>query len=287
MIPNFDKRKNQLIKNFNSQKTVLEKLQFWNDKLKMSYIEYLYNHNDYKNLRKFEIGKEPGEWKEINEWILNNYSAYLEEKNLKNDLLNIKKLTSEFNKKSSLIKDKSVLIQSEMAEIDNSFKDIFSKFNADYQCFENYYEYQLKPDYAKIEPHLITVIQIANGQTLAEYKLHLKNLLRKYVKPVENDHILNSLNLTQIALLLKYSGILNGMNEAKAIEKARLLSSMLNIGEKGIYNEILSVDLKKNKSVYNFETIISYLTEKQIKFPLKYLEHQLKECRKKLISKQL
>jgi hypothetical protein len=279
MIPNFDKREKLLLKNFNSLRTVLERLQFWDKILQMSYIEYLYNHNDYKNLRKFKIGKEPMEWKEINDWILNNYSPYLEEKNLKNNLLNIRALTSEFNYKSNLIRDKSVLIKSEMAEIDNSFKAIFSKFNANYQCFENYYEYQLKPDYSKIEPHLITVIQMANGQTLAEYKLYLEKLLKKYIKPVENDHLLNSLNLTQIALLLKYSGILKGMNGAKAIEKARLLSSMLNVGEKGIYDEILSVDLKKNKSIYNFEQIINYLKQNKIKYPLKVLQEELRECK--------
>ena len=279
MIPNIDKNEKLLLNDFNSKKTVSEKLLFWQKELKISYMEYLYNHDNYKNLRKFKIGKEPAEWKEINEWIVNNYCAYLEEKNLKNNLLNIKALTSEFNKKSNLKKDKSTLINSELAEIDNSLKDIFSKFNADYRCFENYYKYQIEPDYSNIEPHIITIISMANGRTLAEYKLYLKNLRRKYVKPAENEHKFKSLNLTQIALLLKHSGLLESMKGAKLKERARFISSMLNIGEKGIYDEIRCVDLPKNKSKHNFEKIINYLQQNKIKYPLKVLQEELKKCK--------
>jgi hypothetical protein len=278
MIPNFDKKKKQLLKNFNSLKTVLERLQFWDQILRIFYIEYLYNHNDYKNLREFKIGKEPGEWKEINEYILDNYLSYLEGQEIKNDLLNLKTLKSKFNKKANLIMDKGELIKSELAEIDNSFNNILLKHRADPESFQNYFDYQKKPDYSIIEPHLITIIRIANGQTLAEYKLHLKKLLNKYIKPHHDDHILNSLNLPQIAILLKYSGQLNAM-KGKTIEKARLISRELNIGEKGIYDAIRYVDLPINKSKYNFETVINYLKQIKVKFPIIVLETELENCK--------
>lgn len=283
--------KQKLLEEFRKLKSIDQKLAFWEDKLGVTYLDFLEDYHYYEQLREFEITDTNTKeiWKQLNEWILENYTKY---KKAIPIFLKLEDLKNEFLETLSNTNDKEQCIYQEIRKIEKSFEEVTIRrsifyreqkteyrnqtYNASYEAYFEYYKYKREPDLSNIRPS-IKVLREVNGKTLAEYKLFIESELVNYNTQKNKSSNQDTLTIQQRILLLHISGLLDGM-EGDSSDKARILSPLLSFGYKSVYDSILSVNSKsvrKNKS--NLEAILAFLIKNNEKSVRKKVEDELKK----------
>lgn len=280
MINNFNENKPALLEEFRSLSSLKSKLDFWENKLGMNYIIFLEDFNNLHDYHEFQIVDGHHKtidsklyWEPLNQWILKNFN-YNNPKD-KNYYLNLETLKKQFNEDLKLVRNKFESVSKEIRIIDESFKLSHTgfnvsplssgvmwnfKFNADYKTYTDFITYGLSPDYSSIVPSL-QVLRLANGKTLAQYKIYLNSLLKKYpTEAIENNEE-TQLTSKQIALIIYYTGLLNSDKDITVY--AKIFSGLLDINYKNLYDHIRQKFDWKSKE--NLEAVITFMKNNNIK----------------------
>lgn len=283
-------KKETLLSEFKKAKNVDQKVQFFSKKLGISYIEFIENLPYYQELREFEFsGYDNKEsWKEVNNWIIDTYVPKGQRDPI---ILKIDQLKKDFKENLSLERKKEEFVLGELRRIEKSFTQHSSKpmlfgtgtvfytnaeFNADFEAYEDFYKYKKEPDFSAHQPRL-SVLALANGKTLAEYRLFVEGELARVKKGKPANEGEQDLSVQQKMLLLHLSGFLDGMKGDNS-NKARILAPLMGHGEKSVYDSILVVhspEVRKNKR--NLSAILTFLEQNGEKSIKKLVADELKK----------
>lgn len=283
--------KEQLLSEFKKIKSLNQKLSFWEEKIGIMYIDFIEDHSYYEQLWDFEVAgyNSKETWKDVNEWILENYSRYSKTVPI---FLNLKELKKKFKENLSLTKNKEAFVYGEIRRIEKSFEKFTTtslmfggggtigyhniEFNASYETYIDFYKYKTEPDLSIIQPRL-DVLREVNGKTLAEYHLFVDSELLRIKKGKPSNDIEQDLTVQQKALLLYLSGFLDGMKGDNS-NKARILAPLLSIGEKSLYDAILNVNSSAvRKDENNLKAILIFLEDQEEKSIKKLVSEELKK----------
>ena len=282
------KSKHNQFKKLNS---LTEKLSFWEKDLGINYIDYLENFEQLQDYNQFQIldssdknHKDKPLWSELNQWILDNYTTDKSQKYL--SLNSLKKTITDRLKTTHT---KLEIINRELKKINDSFMHINSNFsggfalgsmrlnveyNADFVSYHDYLDYNISPDYSSFIPG-VQLIRYANGKTLAQYKIYLISLQKKYSTKSVTDNEGKALSSKQIGLLINYAGLISPSKDITTY--ARVFSGLLNISYKNLYDDIREFRVGQDKE--NLESVLSFMKENNIK-PGKQLTDDLKTVSK-------
>jgi len=230
-------------------KSLTEKLEFWNTKLPVNYIIYMEALKDFSDLDWFKFDVTQSDFKKMNIWILDNYLKLSDNPQKNKQFLNAESLIKDFNEKNNSKEDSNYLVKEEIRRIDRSFVTrttrgggllggiaLSSKmnltYNASFESYSDYLEYDIFPDYKYIHPHVGNTLSHENGLTLAKYKKYLLSLLNLNVKekPVpEKEEQSDKYNVRIQHQILHFLGTLEKVNKISTVEKkGAFLSALLN-----------------------------------------------------------
>jgi hypothetical protein len=298
---------NNKLKSFNKLKTINERLLFWDNELGMNYVIFLSNFNALQNYHPFEICSvlnrnniysileektKNAESLELNKWLLENWESQSENIDVAYLFLNLKKLKKNFNEKIKNQSNKGQIVRLELKEIDDSFINfglldgvyfgtnsfVNLKFNANYESYTQFLKYKINPDYTLIFPGSHT-INVANGITLAEYRIHIESLEKKYNRRQVEVLSESKLSNNQIALILEYTGLLDSLVCDNTV-KGRLFSSLLNISYKNLYDCIREVNSKKSKNINDLKAVEAFVKENMLHVLVKTLNEDINKLSK-------
>jgi hypothetical protein len=273
-IKSSEKELKSKLKLFKKTKSLNEKLRFWTENLGMSFLEYLEKFNDLEDYREFEVRdrNDKSSWEELNNYIIKNYSFSGDR-----IYLNLKNLLKKINNELRTTRNKEEIINKELKKIDDSLKHYSPSssgiYNVELEAYQNYFNYQISPDYSSIPPGL-HILRHANGKTLAEYKTNLLDLKNTLLKARYKVIIDEKLTINQIGLLLKYSGALEGM-EMYTSEKARLFSNLLNIDYKNLYDCFRELDSKKRNRQSELKEVLKFAEANKLKSVMEKLKKEI------------
>lgn len=249
-----------------------DKVDYWNNDLKLDYFEFLTKFNESIELHPFKIYPELGEEKNYNKWVLENYPISQSKNNWPIKLIVLSELNEKLVKELSSHSDKKKILQDTLMKIDNSFQvsrfGIANYFNleysADYSTYQNQLKYASDPDYSKFF-HGLSIISYENGNTLAKFRKYVEARLTDILDKKSPENKEESLTVDQIALLLYYSGAIVGMKNTAKTSIAKLFAPLLAVNFKNFYDALREIEGRNLKNSKNLYAIKAYLEKNKIK----------------------
>jgi hypothetical protein len=251
--------KEALLLEFKQLNTIAQKFDFWEKKLNKNFIYYLHSidnesmpNNLYSVFAEFMIyAKDGNESLEFNSLLIENYKFHFENLSLKKKIINLEELKSKFNLSSNDKKDFSSFIDLEIKRTEilvsefstpppGSFSSKYSHFKG---AFERQYFNDEDLDLSRSPYYDISnIISALNGNTIAKYLRHLKNLIGEAKQiPLKKR---KGLTQEQQFLILQYLGVFDKLDKINDQTNER----------KGQF-----VGLLIDKDVSNCRTMFSYL----------------------------
>lgn len=265
----------QLKTEFNSLKTIDEKLQFWEIKLNQKYFNY-YLQTPVNTLIDFEIKSTKNyeieyvnkynldEYLKINKLVLSTNNELIEFQNpewWKNPidkkrqslrLQTTEELIELLNIRLDDVTNKSEFLKSELSKIETkysqykSFNDysnsfMYEKKNGFIKSYEDYIFNAKKPDYSSHIMPIFMLVGLHFGIELAKYKIHIEKLINptkdKTNKKRETTTFQKLLGLYYLDVIPMFNN-----NDVSDIKKAEIISLILGLSYDDIRSRLRKIE---------------------------------------------
>ncbi|HYC40815.1 MAG TPA: hypothetical protein VEB63_10020 [Chitinophagaceae bacterium] len=237
-----------LYKDWEKLKSIEEKLDFWTNKLPINYVVFSEeNKEEYRVLDWFTFKVGQRDYKKLNHWYINKYLELSQDPDKQKKLLVFDDMISAFKKKYESADNKDEMVRKELMRIDFSFEDrgiktrgAFSgfgkvyrsnwEFNANYESYITYLNYDVAPDYSQVPPFLFNVLQIENGYTLARYRKYIGTLRKEEDESgiSEQEDKADRYNVRVQLQILYFLGVLQDLDKGTVQEKGVFFGALLN-----------------------------------------------------------
>lgn len=255
-----DQQRNDLKSEFDNLKTIDEKLDFWDEKLKVDFC--FFDQHEMSDIQDFWI--EPtneDDFEYINTRNLNSLKQGLELVQGKNAVISFEELEQDFLTKIETVKNKEPFIEEEITKLDKIFKkkeieltqNPFSRSGFFIATYRKYYINDIEPVWNKKIYETRNLLESDRGLTTAKYKEFLedysKQLKTGIPKTPKYTH-------DQQILMLHYLGLYKDLDN---IKKGILFGGIMNRDAETTRQRFSSLETKK--TLKNLNLILSYFTE--------------------------
>lgn len=238
----------KLKREFSQLKTVSDKLEFWQLRLKKNYL--FYDRYVLQEISPFLIRPtRKSEIYELNHWLLEN-AILVYGDNTEKIYRSFDKMVIDFEQRLEKVKNKKSLKAHELDSVKKFIEEksipqnpLDSRANFFKNGFENFLFHEIEPDYSKKVYEVDNLLALNYGYNLAKYKRYLETIPDK--KSIDSEQKFKKLHFRQKLLLLDYIGVLDELGTANT-KKAILLSALFGLNSQFIRKEL--TDFHRNKN---------------------------------------